>query len=105
MVRPYLLSSLYPYRYASAIILSSCLQILDEAQFPKQHQGPTLCVTEWTPQQVARWLVGLNLELHVPEFTAKNVDGERLLQLESNELKVSEPLPPSCLLNEQKEKR
>ncbi|XP_056438107.1 neurabin-1-like isoform X3 [Gadus chalcogrammus] len=63
-------------------------EILDEAQFPRQHQGPNLSVTEWTPQQVARWLIGLHLELHVPEFTAKNVDGERLLQMESNELKA-----------------
>jgi neurabin len=79
-----------------------CLQILDEAQFPRQHQGPNLSVTEWTPQQVARWLIGLHLELHVPEFTAKNVDGERLLQMESNELKVSGPLPQSCRLNYKK---
>ncbi|CAL8372047.1 unnamed protein product [Boreogadus saida] len=63
-------------------------EILDEAQFPRQHQGPSLSVTEWSPQQVARWLIGLHLELHVPEFTAKNVGGERLLQMESNELKA-----------------
>ncbi|KAK0131862.1 Neurabin-1 [Merluccius polli] len=63
-------------------------EILDEAQFSKQHLGQTHSVTEWTPQQVGRWLVGLNLDLHVPEFTAKNVDGERLLQMDSSDLKA-----------------
>lgn len=33
--------------------------------------------------------MGLNLEHHIPEFTAQNIDGELLLQLESSELKVS----------------
>ena len=96
MVRSFIVFiPLYICAYRHPIL---CLQILDEAQFPKLHQGPTLSVTEWTPQQVAHWLVGLDLQLHVPEFTAKNVDGERLLQLESNELKVSQPLPQSCPL-------
>jgi len=57
-----------------------------------QQQCQTPSVAEWTSQQVAHWLVGLNLELHVPEFTGKNVDGERLLQMDSHELKVSSAL-------------
>ncbi|XP_060915818.1 neurabin-1 isoform X3 [Labrus mixtus] len=61
-------------------------EILDEGQLPKQNQNRS--VTEWTSQQVARWLTGLNLEHHIPEFTAKNVDGEQLLRLESDELKA-----------------
>ncbi|KAK5911386.1 hypothetical protein CgunFtcFv8_005565 [Champsocephalus gunnari] len=63
-------------------------EILDEAQFSKQYQWQNSSITEWTPQQVARWLMGLNLEQHIPEFTAKNIDGEQLLQLESPELKA-----------------
>ncbi|KAM4631020.1 neurabin-1 [Polymixia lowei] len=63
-------------------------EILDEGQFPKQHQWQNCSVTEWTSQQVARWLMGLNLEHHISEFTAKNVDGEQLLQLDSAELKA-----------------
>ncbi|XP_071403421.1 neurabin-1-like, partial [Centroberyx affinis] len=63
-------------------------EILDEGQFPKQHQWQNRSVTEWTSQQVARWLMGLNLEHHIPEFTAKNIDGEQLLQLDSTELKA-----------------
>uniref|UniRef100_UPI003AAF52C0 neurabin-1 n=1 Tax=Centroberyx gerrardi TaxID=166262 RepID=UPI003AAF52C0 len=63
-------------------------EILDEGQFPKQHQWQNRSITEWTSQQVARWLMGLNLEHHIPEFTAKNIDGEQLLQLDSTELKA-----------------
>uniref|UniRef100_A0A8C7JAH3 Neurabin-1 n=1 Tax=Oncorhynchus kisutch TaxID=8019 RepID=A0A8C7JAH3_ONCKI len=48
----------------------------------------TLCVTEWTSQQVSRWLMGLNLEQYIPEFTVNNVDGDQLLQLDSTELKT-----------------
>ncbi|XP_034560026.1 neurabin-1 [Notolabrus celidotus] len=68
------------------LVLSSD-EILDEGQLPKQCQWQNRSVTEWTSQQVARWLTGLNLEHHIPEFTAKNIDGEQLLQLESAELK------------------
>ncbi|KAM4725753.1 neurabin-1 isoform 2-T2 [Anableps anableps] len=63
-------------------------EILDEAQSLKQHQWQNRSITDWTSQQVARWLTGLNLEHHIPEFTAKNIDGEQLLQLDSAELKT-----------------
>ncbi|XP_061838501.2 neurabin-1 isoform X1 [Nerophis lumbriciformis] len=63
-------------------------EILDEGRLSKQDQWQNRSVAEWTLQQVSRWLVGLNLEQHIPEFTAKNIDGEQLLQLESADLKV-----------------
>ncbi|PWA15283.1 hypothetical protein CCH79_00008457, partial [Gambusia affinis] len=63
-------------------------EILDEAQSLKQHPWQSRSVTDWTSQQVARWLTGLNLEHHIPEFTAKNIDGEQLLQLDSAGLKT-----------------
>ncbi|XP_028316903.1 neurabin-1 isoform X4 [Gouania willdenowi] len=63
-------------------------EILDEGQFLKQNQLQRSSFTDWTSQQVAHWLAGLNLEHHIPEFTAKNIDGEQLLQLESSELKA-----------------
>ncbi|XP_060948225.1 neurabin-1 [Limanda limanda] len=63
-------------------------EILDEGQLSKQHQWQSHNITEWTSQQVARWLLGLNLEHHIPEFTAKNIDGEQLLELDSTELKA-----------------
>ncbi|KAM8840210.1 neurabin-1 isoform 2-T2 [Spinachia spinachia] len=69
------------------LVLSSD-EILDEAQLQKQYPCQNHSIAEWTPQQVARWLMGLNLERHIPEFTARNVDGEQLLQLESAELKA-----------------
>ncbi|XP_040909875.1 neurabin-1 isoform X2 [Toxotes jaculatrix] len=69
------------------LVLSSD-EILDEGQFSKQYQWQNHSITEWTSQQVARWLMGLNLEHHIPEFTAKNIDGEQLLQLDSTELKA-----------------
>ncbi|KAM9738245.1 neurabin-1 isoform 2-T4 [Menidia menidia] len=59
-------------------------EILDEWQ----HQWQNHSFTDWTSQQVARWLMTINLEHHVPEFTAKNITGERLLQLDSTELKA-----------------
>lgn len=52
-----------------------------------------LSIGDWTSHQVARWLVGIRLEHHIPEFTAQNIDGERLLQLESPELKVTSMSP------------
>ncbi|XP_061598666.1 neurabin-1 isoform X2 [Cololabis saira] len=63
-------------------------EILDEWQLSKQHQWQNRSITEWTSQQVAHWLTGLNLEHHIPQFTAKNVNGEQLLQLDSTELKA-----------------
>ncbi|XP_005728789.1 neurabin-1 isoform X1 [Pundamilia nyererei] len=63
-------------------------EMLDEGQFSKQYQWQNRSITEWTSQQVAHWLMGLNLEHHIPEFTAKNIDGVQLLQLNSAELKA-----------------
>ncbi|XP_026155870.1 neurabin-1 isoform X3 [Mastacembelus armatus] len=63
-------------------------EILDEGRSAKQCQWQNRSITEWTSQQVARWLMGLNLEHHILEFTAKNIDGEQLLQLDSAELKA-----------------
>ncbi|XP_047239485.1 neurabin-1 isoform X3 [Girardinichthys multiradiatus] len=63
-------------------------EILDEVQSLKQHQWQHRSITEWTSQQVARWLTGLNLDQHIPEFTAKNIDGEQLLQLDGDKLKT-----------------
>ncbi|XP_035284733.1 neurabin-1 isoform X2 [Anguilla anguilla] len=63
-------------------------EILDEAQAPKAHQWQNRCVLEWNCQQVSRWLMGLNLEQYVPEFTAKNVDGGQLLQVDGTSLKA-----------------
>lgn len=65
------------------------VQILEEGHFPKQHLLQNRSIAEWTSQHVARWLVGIHLEHHIPEFTAQNINGEQLLQLESPDLKAS----------------
>ncbi|XP_057684436.1 neurabin-1 isoform X2 [Corythoichthys intestinalis] len=62
-------------------------EILEESWITKQHPCQNRGALEWSSQQVSRWLVGLNLEQYIPEFTAKNIDGERLLRLDSTELK------------------
>lgn len=64
------------------------VQILEEGQFPKPCLLQNWNIADWTSQQVARWLVGIHLEHHIPEFTAQSINGDRLLQLESPELKV-----------------
>nr|XP_020469794.1 neurabin-1 isoform X2 [Monopterus albus] len=72
----------------SHTLMLSSDEILDEGRFLKPYQWQNRSITEWTSQQVAHWLMGLNLEHHVLEFTAKNIDGEQLLQLDSTELKA-----------------
>ncbi|XP_024920789.1 neurabin-1 isoform X4 [Cynoglossus semilaevis] len=72
--------------HSHTLVLSSD-EILDESQLSK-YQLQNHSITEWTSQQVACWLMGLNLEHHVPQFTAKNIDGEQLILLDSTELKA-----------------
>ncbi|XP_072304516.1 neurabin-1 [Eucyclogobius newberryi] len=45
-------------------------------------------VLDWAPEHVALWLSGLGLELHIPQFTALNIDGQHLLRLDSIGLKA-----------------
>ncbi|XP_018587352.2 neurabin-1 [Scleropages formosus] len=62
-------------------------EIPDEGQTPRHHQWQNCSVLEWNCQQVSRWLMGLNLEQYIREFTARNIDGEHLLQLDGSALK------------------
>ncbi|MGH0152530.1 UNVERIFIED_CONTAM: hypothetical protein FKN15_045693 [Acipenser sinensis] len=66
--------SLHPYQTLS----QSSDELLDE---------PICLVSAWTPQQVCQWLKGLNMEQYIPEFTARDIDGEQLLQLDGGRLK------------------
>ncbi|XP_019724405.1 neurabin-1 isoform X4 [Hippocampus comes] len=72
--------------HADNLALSSD-EILEEGWIKKQHQWQNRGVAEWSSQQVVGWLMGLSLDQHIPEFTAKNINGEKLLQLDSAELK------------------
>ncbi|KAJ8404365.1 hypothetical protein AAFF_G00341380 [Aldrovandia affinis] len=48
---------------------------------------PLCLVSAWSTQQVCQWLKGLNMEQYIPEFTAKDIDGEQLLQMDGSKLK------------------
>uniref|UniRef100_A0A4W3I9U9 Neurabin-1 n=1 Tax=Callorhinchus milii TaxID=7868 RepID=A0A4W3I9U9_CALMI len=72
----------------SHMLVLSSDEILDEGQSPKHNQWQNRAVLEWSPQQVSHWLMGLNMEQYIPEFAAKNIDGEQLLQLDGSKLKA-----------------
>ncbi|XP_070327456.1 neurabin-1 isoform X9 [Odocoileus virginianus] len=72
----------------SPSLLLSSDEILDDGQSPKHSQYPNRAVHEWSVQQVSHWLVSLNLEQYVSEFSAQNITGEQLLQLDGNKLKA-----------------
>uniref|UniRef100_A0A7N6FIE3 Neurabin-1 n=1 Tax=Anabas testudineus TaxID=64144 RepID=A0A7N6FIE3_ANATE len=54
----------------------------------KEYQWQNRAVSEWTNQQVCHWLMGMNMDQYTPEFTAKGVDGQQLLFLDSDKLKA-----------------
>ncbi|KFQ75141.1 Neurabin-1 [Phaethon lepturus] len=62
-------------------------EILDDGQSPKHSQCQSRAVQEWSVQQVSHWLMSLNLEQYVSEFSAQNINGEHLLQLDGSKLK------------------
>ncbi|XP_063308346.1 neurabin-1 isoform X2 [Pelobates fuscus] len=63
-------------------------EILDEGQSPKHSPWLNHTVQEWSPQEVADWLRNLNLEHCASEFTAQNINGEQLLQMDGTKLKA-----------------
>ncbi|CAJ0967865.1 unnamed protein product [Ranitomeya imitator] len=66
------------------------LQALDDDVTPtgKQNQWHSRPVSDWSAQQVCHWLMGMNMEQYIEEFTAKNVDGQQLMLLDSDRLKA-----------------
>lgn len=69
---------------------SVLLQTLDDEPVStgKEYQWQNRPVSEWTNQQVCHWLMGMNMDQYMPEFTAKGVDGQQLLHLDSDKLKA-----------------
>lgn len=66
---------------------------------PQVWEEPLAPVSSWTSQQVCHWLRGLNLDQYVPEFRAKDVDGQQLVQMDGKKLKVrspGRPVSPRC---------
>ncbi|KAM9805132.1 neurabin-1 [Neosynchiropus ocellatus] len=54
----------------------------------KEYQWQNRPVIDWTHQQVCHWLMGMNMDQYTPEFTAKGIDGQQLLHLDSDKLKA-----------------
>ncbi|XP_039217707.1 neurabin-1-like isoform X2 [Crotalus tigris] len=54
----------------------------------KQNQWHNRPISEWTTQQVCHWLMGMNMEQYISEFTSKNIDGQQLMLLDSEKLKA-----------------
>nr|DBA19839.1 TPA: hypothetical protein GDO54_015609 [Pyxicephalus adspersus]DBA19840.1 TPA: hypothetical protein GDO54_015609 [Pyxicephalus adspersus] len=54
----------------------------------KQNQWHSRPVSDWNSQQVCHWLIGMNMEQYITEFTAKNIDGQQLMLLDSDRLKA-----------------
>ncbi|XP_069472326.1 neurabin-2-like isoform X2 [Ambystoma mexicanum] len=54
----------------------------------KQNQWHNRPISDWTAQQVCHWLIGMNLEQYITEFTTKNIDGQQLMLLDSDKLKA-----------------
>ncbi|KAM3597703.1 uncharacterized protein V6R79_008294 [Siganus canaliculatus] len=50
-------------------------------------EDPSCPVSTWSTLQVCQWLKGLNMDQYVPEFSARDVDGQQLLQMDGNKLK------------------
>ncbi|XP_016095361.1 neurabin-1-like isoform X1 [Sinocyclocheilus grahami] len=67
---------------------SSC-ETLDDGPLPaaKQYMWQNRPLSEWTNQQICHWLMGMNMEQYIAEFTAKGVDGQHLLCMDSSKLK------------------
>lgn len=72
---------------SQSLVLSSD-EILDDGQSPKHSQYQSRAVHEWSVQQVSHWLMSLSLEQYVSEFSAQNITGEQLLQLDGSKLKA-----------------
>uniref|UniRef100_A0A3B5MSX9 SAM domain-containing protein n=1 Tax=Xiphophorus couchianus TaxID=32473 RepID=A0A3B5MSX9_9TELE len=48
---------------------------------------PFSSVSSWSTQEVCQWLRGLHMDQYVPEFSARDIDGEQLLQMDGTKLK------------------
>uniref|UniRef100_A0A8C6S5S6 Neurabin-1 n=1 Tax=Neogobius melanostomus TaxID=47308 RepID=A0A8C6S5S6_9GOBI len=81
----------YKMNYQEVVLsdhVCTALQLQDEPSRAQQSQLLCCSVPEWTTEQVSLWLTGLGLDLHIPQFTANNLDGQQLLELDSADLKA-----------------
>ncbi|XP_077073157.1 uncharacterized protein ppp1r9ala isoform X3 [Siphateles boraxobius] len=54
----------------------------------KEYHWQTRPVSDWTSQQVCHWLMGMNMDQYTPEFSTQAIDGQQLLNLDSDRLKA-----------------
>lgn len=85
-------------------------QTLDEYPIPNNNNNRWQYqpVSEWNNQQVCMWLISMNMDRYTSEFTAKQVDGTQLLNMDSQKLKtlgVSSQIDRSVLKKKLKEMR
>ncbi|KAJ3580664.1 hypothetical protein NHX12_034284 [Muraenolepis orangiensis] len=71
-------------------ITFSSTETLDDDLVPvhNNNQWQSRPLLEWTNQQVCLWLTGMNMDQYAAEFTARGVEGEQLLGLDSDKLKA-----------------
>ncbi|XP_054887497.1 neurabin-1 isoform X2 [Poeciliopsis prolifica] len=74
----------------SHTLIFSSSETLDDEPVPvgKEYQWQNRPISDWTNQQVCHWLMGMNMDQYTPEFTAKGIDGQQLLHLDSDKLKA-----------------
>uniref|UniRef100_A0A8C2EYC0 Neurabin-1 n=1 Tax=Cyprinus carpio TaxID=7962 RepID=A0A8C2EYC0_CYPCA len=69
---------------------SSKNKMLDEEPCSggKEYHWQNRPVSNWTSQQVCHWLMGMNMDQYTPEFSTQAIDGQQLLNLDSDRLKA-----------------
>uniref|UniRef100_A0A9J7YIG7 Neurabin-1 n=1 Tax=Cyprinus carpio carpio TaxID=630221 RepID=A0A9J7YIG7_CYPCA len=68
----------------------SSSEMLDEEPCSggKEYHWQNRPVSNWTSQQVCHWLMGMNMDQYTPEFSTQAIDGQQLLNLDSDRLKA-----------------
>ncbi|XP_076159762.1 uncharacterized protein ppp1r9alb isoform X1 [Alosa pseudoharengus] len=83
-----LLSDRRPATRSRTLAFSSS-ETLDDDPPPtgKGYVWQTRPLSEWTIQQVCQWLMAMNMDEYIAEFTTRGVDGQKLMNLDSSKLK------------------
>ncbi|XP_014887151.1 neurabin-1-like isoform X1 [Poecilia latipinna] len=68
----------------------SSSETLDDYPIPNNNNNRWQCqpVSEWNNQQVCLWLISMSMNRYTKEFTAREVDGTQLLNMDSQKLKA-----------------
>ncbi|XP_053293411.1 neurabin-2 isoform X2 [Pleuronectes platessa] len=68
----------------------SSTETLDDDPAPtnNNNQWQSQPLLEWNNQQVCLWLIAMNMDQHVSEFTTRGVNGSQLLNMDAEKLKA-----------------